>query len=566
VNLRGIGNFRVKLVVWFGLLALLPLAIAFYGYGRLTTRSEERRADATLQGNLRTALTAYAAQLDAAAVRAETLAARPAVQTALRHRDAAALRRALHGERNASATASGVRVGRVPPQAEVRTVPVVFRGRRLGAVTVAVPLDAAVLRQLAAGFAPGDRLVLVRPSTLRPGAAGPLSVDGTRYRALASAPVGGVSIAAVTPQHAIDAAARSSLETIAAALFAALAVFIGVTYLLGRSIVDPLARLAAAAQALAQGRLDQRVEVHGRDEFAQVGAAFNDMAGQLQARLDELEHERGRARAANARFGAALAASLDPGQLLRTVVQTAVEETGAAGGMVVRADDAVARVGTPQDGTRRIQFPLRAGATDFGTLVLVGESFDEEQIETVTSLAAQAVVALENARLHRMVERQALLDGLTGLANRRSVEETLRTEVARSRRFDDKLCVVMADLDDFKQVNDTYGHPVGDDALRLFADTLRATVREMDVAGRWGGEEFVLVLPGTDATGGARLAERARVALESCALEVDGDRVPLTASFGVAELSPTADVRELVAAADAALYEAKRTGKNRVMV
>jgi len=226
----------------------------------------------------------------------------------------------------------------------------------------------------------------------------------------------------------------------------------------------------------------------------------------------------------------------------------------------------VARVGKPQAGTQRIQFPLRAGATDFGTLVLVGESFDEEQIETVTSLAAQAVIALENARLHRMVERQALLDGLTGLANRRSVEETLRAEVARSRRFDDKLCVVMADLDDFKQVNDTYGHPVGDDGLRLFAETLRATVREMDVAGRWGGEEFVLVLPGTDASGGARLAERARVALEGCALEVDGDRVPLTASFGVAELSPTADVRELVAAADAALYEAKRTGKNRVMV
>ena len=564
--MRVIGSFRVKLVVWFGLLALLPLAIAFYGYGRLTTRSETRRADATLQGNLRTALTGYAAQLDAAAVRAEALAARPAVQSALRHRDAAALRRALSGQRYASASAPGVRVGRVPPQAEACTVPVVFRGRRLGAVTVAVPIDAAVLRKLTAGFAPGDRLVVVSPDALRPGTAGPLRVDGTRYRALSSAPVGGVSIAAVTPQKAIDAAARSSLETLAAALLGSLAIFVVITYLLGRSIVDPLARLAAAAQALAQGRLGQRVEVHGRDEFAQVGAAFNDMAGQLEARLDELEHERARARAANARFGAALAASLDPGQLLRTVVQTAVEETGATGGMVVRADDAVARVGRPEDGTRRIQFPLRAGPTDFGTLVLVGEAFSEEQIETVTSLAAQAVIALENARLHRIVERQALLDGLTGLANRRSVEETLRTEVARSRRFDDKLCVVMADLDDFKVVNDTYGHPVGDDALRLFAETLRATVREMDVAGRWGGEEFVLVLPGTDASGGARLAERARVALEGCALEVDGDRVPLTASFGVAELSPTADVRELVAAADAALYEAKRTGKNRVMV
>jgi diguanylate cyclase (GGDEF)-like protein len=196
----------------------------------------------------------------------------------------------------------------------------------------------------------------------------------------------------------------------------------------------------------------------------------------------------------------------------------------------------------------------------------VGDGFDDEQVEMVGSLAAQAVVALENARLHRIVERQALLDGLTGLANRRSVEETLRSEVARARRFDDKLCVVMADLDDFKRVNDTWGHPVGDDGLLMFAHTLRATVREMDVAGRWGGEEFVLVLPGTDAAGGARLAERARTALESRTLDVEGEPVRLTASFGVAELSPTADVADLIAAADSALYEAKRTGKNRVMV
>jgi diguanylate cyclase (GGDEF)-like protein len=184
----------------------------------------------------------------------------------------------------------------------------------------------------------------------------------------------------------------------------------------------------------------------------------------------------------------------------------------------------------------------------------------------VGSLAARQSSRFEARGCIASRRRQALLDGLTGLANRRSVEETLRTEVARARRFDDKLCVVMADLDDFKRVNDTWGHPVGDDALLMFAHTLRATAREMDVAGRWGGEEFVLVLPGTDAAGGARLAERARTALESRALEVEGEPVRLTASFGVAELSPTADVSDLIAAADSALYEAKRTGKNRVMV
>jgi diguanylate cyclase len=164
------------------------------------------------------------------------------------------------------------------------------------------------------------------------------------------------------------------------------------------------------------------------------------------------------------------------------------------------------------------------------------------------------------------VEQQALLDGLTGLANRRSVEDTLRAEIARARRFGDRLCLVLADLDDFKSVNDTYGHPIGDEALRLFAATLRATAREMDVAGRWGGEEFALVLPGTDGEGGARLAERARAALAGCTLLVDDVPVSLTASFGVAALPPAADALDLIASADAALYEAKRTGKNRVIV
>ena len=95
------------------------------------------------------------------------------------------------------------------------------------------------------------------------------------------------------------------------------------------------------------------------------------------------------------------------------------------------------------------------------------------------------------------------------------LEETLRFELARAARFDDEVCLVLADLDDFKRVNDRYGHAVGDEVLKEFARALRATVRESDVAGRWGGEEFALVLPGTDAEGGARLAERARAAIES---------------------------------------------------
>ena len=184
---------------------------------------------------------------------------------------------------------------------------------------------------------------------------------------------------------------------------------------------------------------------------------------------------------------------------------------------------------------------------------------------TAVSLVSQSVIALENARLHRIVERQALVDGLTGLANRRQCETLLGTELARAERFDDSLAVVFADLDDFKDVNDRHGHPAGDVVLREFADVLRSTLREADVAGRWGGEEFILVLPGTDVEGAMRLAERVRAELRTRAiLAPDGTPISITASFGVAARPGLASERELIAAADAALYAAKRAGKDRV--
>jgi diguanylate cyclase (GGDEF)-like protein len=159
-----------------------------------------------------------------------------------------------------------------------------------------------------------------------------------------------------------------------------------------------------------------------------------------------------------------------------------------------------------------------------------------------------------------------MVDSLTGLANRRSLEQTLRAEIARAARHDDDICLVLADLDDFKQVNDAHGHPVGDEVLKEFARALRASVRESDIAGRWGGEEFALVLTGTDSDGGVRLAERARAAIEGgIVIAPDGDSVRVTASFGVASFPLAADLEELVAAADSALYAAKRNGKNRVV-
>jgi diguanylate cyclase (GGDEF)-like protein len=184
---------------------------------------------------------------------------------------------------------------------------------------------------------------------------------------------------------------------------------------------------------------------------------------------------------------------------------------------------------------------------------------------TASSLAAQAAIALENARLHRIVERQALVDGLTGIANQRHCQEALVAEIARADRLGTQLTLVLADLDDFKTINDRHGHAAGDEVLRDFAAVLRMTVRETDLAGRWGGEEFLLLLPGADAAGGAQLAERVRASLGERAFPGRaGGAAAVTCSFGVAEHRRRGDMSELFEAADQALYLAKRRGKNRV--
>jgi diguanylate cyclase (GGDEF)-like protein len=287
------------------------------------------------------------------------------------------------------------------------------------------------------------------------------------------------------------------------------------------------------------------------------------MAEQLGARVDELESERARLQEAITLFGEALVATHDIDQLLRVVLDVEIEATGATSGFIIVDGAVAAQVGEP-NGEDRIEVPLRAGESSFGHLVLTGPEFDDDKRLTAVSIAAQAVVALDNARLHRIVRHQALVDGLTGLANRRQAERSLETELARAQRFGGPLAVVLADLDDFKVVNDRHGHLVGDDVLRELATVFEATVRNIDIAARWGGEEFMLILPGTDEAGGALLAERARTALAGrTILTQDGVPVRVTASFGVAAW-PEHGGDDLLGAADSALYQAKHRGKNRV--
>jgi diguanylate cyclase (GGDEF)-like protein len=169
---------------------------------------------------------------------------------------------------------------------------------------------------------------------------------------------------------------------------------------------------------------------------------------------------------------------------------------------------------------------------------------------------------------NRMLEKLSTTDPLTGLRNRRFLNEILSVEFQRAYRYGTGLTILMADLDRFKEVNDRYGHLAGDEVLSVLAKRLQHRLRASDVGGRYGGEEFMVLLFHVNAEGGALFAERWRAEVEETPIELDDGRsVGITLSVGVASYAPTfKDYGEFVAAADAALYRAKAAGRNRVAV
>lgn len=178
---------------------------------------------------------------------------------------------------------------------------------------------------------------------------------------------------------------------------------------------------------------------------------------------------------------------------------------------------------------------------------------------TLETRVRQRTEELEEA--NRRLEEMSRTDALTGLANRRGFVEASAQEMTRARRSGKPWSVLIADLDEFKKINDRHGHAAGDDALRETAAILRRAVRAQDLAGRWGGEEFVLLLPETTATGAMQAAETIRQAVESHAFGA----FPLTISIGVAEHRGEETLEMTIAAADRALYRAKEGGRNRVI-
>lgn len=200
------------------------------------------------------------------------------------------------------------------------------------------------------------------------------------------------------------------------------------------------------------------------------------------------------------------------------------------------------------------------------------------QTYSVLSFAAPHflfILLLADQTLHFWRERENTIreisrtDMLTGIPNRRSIMEVLDKEVARTRRHGPPLCVVILDLDHFKKVNDTWGHPTGDKVLQEAARVLRESIRSCDSIGRYGGEEFMIVLPDTHAEGAAVLLERCRAALAATIIRAEtGKAFHISASFGVVcnEKDMSADAEVLIKLADDALYLAKENGRNRVEI
>jgi len=218
---------------------------------------------------------------------------------------------------------------------------------------------------------------------------------------------------------------------------------------------------------------------------------------------------------------------------------------------------------TAQRDPDRMARLLRAGASD-----TIQKPFHPAELlaRLETHLRVQRLQA-ELRDKNAMLERISTTDAVTGLRTRRYVSELLSIEVLRANRYHTPLAVAMCDLDHFKGVNDSFGHPAGDAVLAGAGEVIRRMLRATDAAGRYGGEEFLLVLPGTDLAGARVVAERVRAAIEETGFDV-GVEAPhrVTVSVGIAELGDGQSVEALVAAADEALYEAKVAGRNRVVV
>ncbi|MEW5946898.1 MAG: diguanylate cyclase [bacterium] len=195
-----------------------------------------------------------------------------------------------------------------------------------------------------------------------------------------------------------------------------------------------------------------------------------------------------------------------------------------------------------------------------------GKPFNHEEIVMIKTVCDHASIVVDNVRMHEKIKRFAIVDGLTGLYNHRYFQEQLDKEYSRAQRYSLSLSLLMLDIDNFKRVNDGYGHQHGDTVLKGLSAIIRRSVRDIDIAARYGGEEFVVILPETRKENARFVAERIRAKTEDQHYDLGGERVKVPVSIGISGY-PDDNVSgrlDLIAKADHALYQAKRTGRNRV--
>ncbi|MDQ7778089.1 MAG: diguanylate cyclase [Planctomycetota bacterium] len=213
--------------------------------------------------------------------------------------------------------------------------------------------------------------------------------------------------------------------------------------------------------------------------------------------------------------------------------------------------------------------PLMAGNIICGVLNLAdktdGTFFNEmDDLPVIEQLSHLIGAALQNSFLFNEIQQQARMDGLTKLANYKTFYEFLKAEVHRSTRYHHNLCLIMMDVDGFKQVNDQHGHPAGDSLLRQVAQLIASYVRQEDLAARYGGDEFVVILPETPLSGGLIVANRIIEKLRKHRFTYEGATLDIRVSMGIADLQEGMVVTDLVKKADGAMYQAKAKGKNRL--
>ncbi len=469
----------------------------------------------------------------------------------------------------------------------------------------------------------GDAVAGTLPGVDPPGrGSSDVEADGRelRSRREPAATVAGVEeeVVVLRPAGDVNQAIGTRRLIVAGILLAFLALALAGSVFVVRALQAQIALFLEAARTLAGGRFDRPVVPHGDDEFAHLAHEFNSMSAQVQTQVAQLERQRHELNATIRRVGEAFAGGLDRNGTFELAVETAVEaceaDTGRglpldrhlldetrSGATDPDLDAAIEQVerksvaidadtgrelleAHPQRGAVEptaaeaggvyalgLAMRARAGARAQAQYIAVisiarrGRAFSQEESDLLEYLVTQAVISIENADLHETVQRQALTDELTGLANVREMHGALGREFERSRRFDTPIGFLLLDLDDFKQINDELGHQQGDLVLTEVGRVMREFARDIDQPARYGGEELAVILPQTGIAGAALQAERLRDAIEHLRIiGVDGE-IRVTASFGVASaFAREADPTALIAAADAALYRAKHAGKNRV--